>query len=297
MEIIIKIKTFSDVDLERLRDILENNQIIKIYYDFKSEEKIKIEYKKHTIKFNKNLSWKIRLIRNKYYKQLLNIINILETAKVYGWYCDSFFRITHLEKITDLSYYKNLLKMTLINFIGTYNFDNIFELTKDQMLTLREYKCNLNNQNDDSEDLIRLLGLYCSSTDRVFELLESEIDETMLEEMKKCNRLILICPELITEFCTKHFELFTECDINNVFELYTIIFNKVLVHEIGHAVFDYKSDFENERRANYFASLTFDGTFDEFIKIHTDIQGGEYKNPYLLNDDISTITKDVYCIN
>ena len=120
----------------------------------------------------------------------------------------------------------------------------------------------------------------------------------MLEKIKKCNKFILICPELIKEFCKSHFDDFKEFDIMNKEELKHIIFSKVLVHEIGHGVFDYLNDSENERRANYFASLSFDGTFDEIIKkfIKANKQGELYENPKLISDDISTIKGKVYDI-
>ena len=117
-----------------------------------------------------------------------------------------------------------------------------------------------------------------------------------LEKIKECNKFILICPELIQKFCIEKFPEFKECGIRDSFELNSIVFDNVLTHEIGHGVFDYINDSKDEKRANYFVSLTFDGTFDKIIKTHTDIQDGEYKDPYLIGDEISTVTKEVYNI-
>ena len=316
MEEIIELRSFNIEKLKKLSIILENNQIKKINNNLKSEDKenkIVIEYDKKIIKLNEKFSLKVKLIRNRYYRQLLNIVNIIKDVdeatdkynsevKKYQSILKKDYILSMVGGLDDLwpiesNDYDYLLKMALINYIGVYNFDNIFELTKDEMLELRKYRNGEDNKNNYTEYLNRALGMYCHYNEKIFELLEPKVDRSELEKMKKCNRFIFICPEIIREFCIKHFDKFEECGISDVFELYIIIFNKVLVHEIGHGVFEYIKDYEDENRANYFASITFDGTLDQVIKKQTDIQKGSYKNPRLIDDDISEIKKYIYNIS
>ena len=291
MEIIIKMNYFDSEKLNELRNILENKQIKDTNNDRKDETKIVYDDKK--IELNEKFNFKVKLIRNKYYRKLLNLINSVNRIIINK---ENF--TTHLSSNAEeceivSSRYKDLLKMALINYIGVYNFDNIFELTKEEMIKLKEYK-----QINDSEYITRLLGIYISDKrkEEVIQILESKIYGSKLDKIKECKNFILICPEIIQEFCVQYFKEFRECGIRDIFELYTIILNKVVVHEIGHAVFDYIDDTHNESRANYYASLTFDGTFDNIIKKMTDIQGGAYKNPKLIDDSIEDITKNVYKI-
>lgn len=288
MEIIIKMNDFDSEKLNELRNILENKQIKDTNNDRKDETKIVYDDKK--IELNEKFNFKVKLIRNKYYRQLLNLINSVNKIIINK---ENF--ITHLSRNAEeceivSSRYKDLIKMALINYIGVYNFDNIFELTKEEMIELKKYK-----QINDSEYITRLLGMYISdkSKEEVIQILESKIYGSKLDKIKECKNFILICPEIIQEFCVEYFK---ECGIRDIFELYTIIFNKVVVHEIGHAVFDYIDDTHNESRANYFASLTFDGTVDKIIQKMTNIQGGTYKNPKLIDDSIENLTKDIYKI-
>jgi hypothetical protein len=302
--LVIKIDSFGITELAELKKILENKQIKKINNNLKSKHEIEIEYDNKEIKMNEKFNFKVKLIRNKYYRQLLNIVdNILkvDTRKIGIVNRDDYLRETYvdLNKYIDIKKYNEKLKMALINYIGVYNFDNIFELSKDEMLELKKYY-QMNDNNDNLEYIIRLMGAYIpnNSTEKVLKILEPRIYGKKLDEMKKCNNFILICPEIIQEICVKYFSNFEECGIRDIFELYSIIFNLVLTHEIGHGVFDYIYDYTNERRANYFTSLTFDGTFDKIIKNKTDIQGGAYKNPILITDDkdILYIKKNVYDI-
>lgn len=297
----IKMDSFDIDKLEKLTSILENSQIKKISNNIKDEDKVVIQYDKKRIELDKKFNFKVQLIRNKFYRQLLNIVNVVNNIEVYK---ESDKKICErIDEFDMKKYYFHILsdnytyilKMALINYIGVYNFDNIFELSKDEMLKLRKNR-NKSNNNNNIEDISDILGMYCHNDEEVFRLLQSKTGKRKLAKMKKCNKFILICPELIREFCNEHLEDFKKYNIRNKFELYTIIFNKVLAHEIGHGVFDYIDDFENERRANYFASLTFDGTFDKIIKEMTEIQGKLYKNPKLIDDEMSTITKDVYNI-
>ena len=292
MEIIIKMNYFDSEKLNELRNILENKQIKDTNNDRKDETQIVYDDKK--IELNEKFNFKVKLIRNKYYRQLLSLINSVNKIIINK---ENF--ITHLSRNAEeceivSSRYKDLIKMALINYIGVYNFDNIFELTKEEMIKLKEYK-----QINDSEYITRLLGMYISdkSKEEVIQILESKIYGSKLDKIKECKNFILICPEIIQEFCVEYFKDFKECGIRDIFELYTIIFNKVVVHEIGHAVFDYIDDTHNESRANYFASLTFDGTVDKIIQKMTNIQGETYKNPKLIDDSIENLTKDIYKIS
>ena len=291
MEIIIKMNYFDSEKLNELRNILENKQIKDTNNDRKDETKIVYDDKK--IELNEKFNFKVKLIRNKYYRKLLNLINSVNRIIINK---ENF--TTHLSSNAEeceivSSRYKDLLKMALINYIGVYNFDNIFELTKEEMIKLKEYK-----QINDSEYITRLLGIYISDKrkEELIQILESKIYGSKLDKIKECKNFILICPEIIQEFCVQYFKEFRECGIRDIFELYTIILNKVVVHEIGHAVFDYIDDTHNESRANYFASLTFDGTVDKIIQKMTNIQGGTYKNPKLIDDSIENLTKDIYKI-
>ena len=258
MEIIIKMNYFDSEKLNELRNILENKQIKDTNNDRKDETKIVYDDKK--IELNEKFNFKVKLIRNKYYRKLLNLINSVNRIIINK---ENF--TTHLSSNAEeceivSSRYKDLLKMALINYIGVYNFDNIFELTKEEMIKIKEYK-----QINDSEYITRLLGIYISDKrkEELIQILESKIYGSKLDKIKECKNFILICPEIIQEFCVQYFKEFRECGIRDIFELYTIILNKVVVHEIGHAVFDYIDDTHNESRANYYTSLTFDGTFDK----------------------------------
>ena len=296
-KLIIKIKPFNIEKLMELREILENYRIISINNELKSKDEFEIEYDTKEIELDEKFKLKIKLIRNKFYIQLINFVYQYENI-IIAQFDDYGERINaDLNKYISVDKYKDMLKMALINYIGVYNFDNIFKLSKDEMFTLEEYKYDPNNSRT-TKDIFEVYGMYCHKNERIFELLEPKINSDMLEKIKKCNKFILICPELIKEFCKSHFDDFKEFDIMNKEELKHIIFSKVLVHEIGHGVFDYLNDSENERRANYFASLSFDGTFDEIIKkfIKANKQGELYENPKLISDDISTIKGKVYDI-
>ena len=293
MKIIIKTEPINSAKIEDLRNILESNRIKIINNDnLKSKGEIEIVYDDERVKMNEKFDFKVKLIRNKYYRQLLSVINSVN--EIINNNKEIFTTYTPFEFKVESKFYKDMLKMALINYIGVYNFDNIFELTKDEMIELKKY-IQLNN---DSDYITRLLGMYVNDKgkEEVLRLLEPKIYGSKLDKIKKCKNFILICPEIIQEFCDECFKEFKECDIKDIFELYTIIFNKVLVHEVGHSVFDYINDSENEGRANYFASLTFDGTFDKIIQKMTEIQRGSYKGPKLIDDSIETIIKDVYKI-
>lgn len=298
MEVIINANSFTITKLSKLRNYLEKYQIKEIHNNLESEDEIRIVFNKERMKLNEKFKFKVKLIRNKYYRQLKDIIDLSTHRAVVEVIIDSDSKNINLDKYIFNSN-KDKLKMALINYIGVYNFDNIFELSKEEMLELRKYKC-LNN---DSDYRIKLLGAYIptNSKERVVEYLEEKVETDKLKEIKKCNSFILICHEIINEFCSDNYDKFKDCSVIEIFELYTIIFNKVLVHEIGHGVFDYIYDSRNESRANYFASLTFDGTFDKIIKRMTNIQGEklpEYKNPTLLtyNEEIINIKEKIYNI-
>lgn len=301
MEMIIEIKTLDEGKINELKKKFENYKIKDIKNDIEDNNEIRIIFDKKRMKLNKDFSFKVELIRNKYYRQLLNLVNavkkiIIKEKEEFTSFVDDILNIK--EVIVNSKDYNDMLKMALINYIGTYNFDNIFELTEDEMLKIRKYKMGINNKISDEGAILDALGMYCHYNERTFKMLEANIgaSDDRLEKIKECNNFILICPELIQKFCIEKFSEFKGCGIRDSFELNSIIFDKVLTHEIGHGVFDYIDDNKDEKRANYFVSLTFDGTFDKIIKTHTYIQDGEYKDPYLIDDEISTITKEVYNI-
>lgn len=303
MEMVIEINSLNIEKINELKMNLENHQIKDINNDIKDKNIIRIIFDKKRMKLNESFKFKVELIRNKYYRQLLNLVNAVKEIIIREK--DEFRRsnvdpysLQISEVFVNSKYYKYTLKMALINYIGTYNFDNIFELTEDEMLKIRKYKIGINNKISDEGAILDALGMYCHYNERIFKRLEANIgaSDDRLEKIKECNKFILICPELIQKFCIEKFPEFKECGIRDSFELNSIVFDNVLTHEIGHGVFDYINDSKDEKRANYFVSLTFDGTFDKIIKTHTDIQDGEYKDPYLIGDEISTVTKEVYNI-
>jgi len=298
METIFNVNSFTISKLNKLRKYMEKYQIEKIHNNLKNEDEIKIVYNKERIKLNEKNYFKVNLIRNRHYRQLENIIKLSTHRGQLEIRIANDLKSINLDK-NIFNSNKDILKMYLINYIGLYNFDNIFELSKEEMLELKDYK-HLNNTSD---YITRLMGAYIpeKGKEKVLRYLESKVKEDTLYEMKACRNFILICPEIIQEFCVEYFKSFSECKVNDIFELYTIIFNLVLVHEIGHAVFEYTFDLfdgDDERRANYFASLTFDGTFDKIIKVKTDIQKGLYKNPILItaDEEIKTIKEKIYNI-
>lgn len=299
MELIINANSFTITKLNKLRNHLEKYQIKEIHNNLESEDKIRIVFfNKERIKLNEKLKFKVELIRNRYYRQLKNIIDLSTHRASVEVIIDRYSKNINLDKYIFNSN-KDMLKMALINYIGVYNFDNIFELSKEEMLELGKYKC-LNNISD---YIIKLMGAYIptNSKESVIEYLEEKVEVDKLKEIKKCNNFILICSEIINEFGSKNYAKFKDCGVIGVYELYIIIFNKVLIHEIGHGVFvDYIYDNRNESRANYFASLTFDGTIDKIIEKMTDIQGEkfpEYKNPILLtHSETINIKEKIYNI-
>lgn len=302
-EEVIKIESFNIEQLKRLQIILDNNKIINIKNELTDFETITVEYEDKKIELNEEFQLRIKLIRNKYYRKLLNIVDHILKFRLtidiekptYGTTLDGFnvYEIL-LKNYVNLNKYKEKLKIALINYIGLYNFDNIFELTKEEMLELKELKYDPNNN---TKNIYEVYGMYCHKTERLIELLKIKIDEERLLEIEKCNKFIIICPEFVREYCLKHFEEYKDYEILDEFQLFNIIYNKVLTHEIGHAVFDYINDYEDEKRANFYASITFDGTFDNIIEKFTEHQDERYKNPILITkDDVEKIKKDIYHI-
>ena len=293
-EEVIKIESFDIVQLEKLQKILENNRIIKIENELTDFDIIIIEYEEgKKIDLNEETKLKIKLIRNKYYMKLLNIVDyIFRDKKDFAY--DELDEIL-LRNFINVNKYKYKLKIELINYIGLYNFDNIFELTKEEMEELRKFKFDPNSNN--RENIYEEYGMFCHKSEELIKRLEKKIKDDRLPKIKECDRFILICPELIREYCLKYLEKYKDYEIIDESQLFTIIYNKVLTHELGHAIFDYINDYENERRANYYASLTFDGAFDKIIEIFTEHQDERYKRPFLITkDDFKTIKKYVYHI-
>ena len=299
----IKIDSFDIEKLKRLQAILENNRIIKIKNKPTDSDVIVIEYEDRKLELNREFKLKIKLMRNKYYIKVLNVVdhilkfNLSIDVEIPAFGITDYGRDVYkilLKDYVDLNKYKEKLKMELINYIGLYNFDNIFELTKEEMIELEEFKYDPNNHR---ENIYEVYGMFCYKNDELIKRLEKILVDERLLKIKECDRFIIICPELIREYCLKHFEKYKTYEIIDESQLFTIIYNKVLTHELGHAVFDNIRDYENEKRANYFASLTFDGTFDDFIEVFTKHQDERYKNPVLISkDDLDTIKKVIYHI-
>lgn len=291
----IKISEFDNKKLKELRRFLETYCIVEI--QTKKEDTITIKAKELNAAIllgieeskinNENFNIKVKLIRNKYYMKLFDLNNTISKVEK--------FTEKEIGKNFLLDSYKDLKKIALINYIGTYNFENIIEITKEEMKELRK-KSEKENWNYS----IDFMGMYIPYVEGgikedIIEVLGRFRDKTII---KSYHNLILICQEAIREFCNEHFEAFKD-EVNDKFRLYTIIFETVLAHEIGHGVFSYVRDEEDERRANYFASLTFDGTYDKIIKIKTFYQGIEYKNPKLITEMIENekiIKNEIYKI-
>lgn len=291
----IKISEFDNKKLKELRRFLETYCIVEI--QTKKEDTITIKAKELNAAIllgieeskinNENFNIKVKLIRNKYYMKLFDLNNTISKVEK--------FTEKEIGKNFLLDSYKDLKKIALINYIGTYNFENIIEITKEEMKELRK-KSEKENWNYS----IDFMGMYIPYVEGgikedIIEVLGRSRDKTII---KSYHNLILICQEAIREFCNEHFEAFKD-EVNDKFRLYTIIFETVLAHEIGHGVFSYVRDEEDERRANYFASLTFDGTYDKIIKIKTFYQGIKYKTPKLITEMIENeeiIKKEIYKI-
>lgn len=294
MEKIIKLDSFNRTELNELKTLLENNQITGM--DIKAENEFVIKYHEKKVKLSPKFILKIEQIRNKYYRELLNMINALAPKEIYSKAFDEWGKCIYIKDFINVKKYSDMLKMELINYIGTYGFDNIFELSKEEMLELIDFKYGKNNISNICDYKYELLGMYCHSSEKLFSVLESKVNKTKLNKMKKCCRFILICPQLIKEFCNEYYFLFKEFNLQNKEHFYKIMYDKVLLHEIGHGVFDYLSDLNDEKRANYFASLSFDGAFDNIIKAHTVLQSEAYKDPKLIKDtdDIVEIAESIY---
>lgn len=302
-EEVIKVDLFNIERLKHLKEVLENNRIININNELTKSDIITIKYEDRKLEINEEFKLNIRLIRDKYYRKLLNVVDHIlkfnlsidvESPAFGKTDCGTDVYKILLKDYVDLNKYKEKLKIELINYIGLYNFDNIFELTKEEMHNLEEYKYDPNNQR---KNIYEAYGMFCYKNDKLIQSLEKIVDEEILSKMNKCDKFIIICPELIREYCLEQFDKYKSYEVTDKSQLFTIIYNKVLTHELGHAVFDYIKDYRNEKRANYFASLTFDGTFDDFIELFTKHQDEQYQNPVLITKDNSdTIKKDIYHI-
>lgn len=55
--------------------------------------------------------------------------------------------------------------------------------------------------NNNPRDISDVQCMYCYYNEKLFDILETEMSEKELDDMKKCKRFILICPKLINKFC------------------------------------------------------------------------------------------------
>lgn len=278
--------------LKKIKTIVENYQVSEICNKIKDENKVIIKYDKKTIEMNTDYMFQIKSIRNKYYRQLLCLLNVISPTKLLE---DSDFKdVGEIIYLNNFIQNSDLIKMALINYIRTFYFDNIFTLSEKAMLKLGIFEYNHNDVNNNNpRDISDVLGMYCHYNEELFNILEHEISKKELDEMKKCKRFILICPELINKFCKDFFDRFKDSEIMDIAQLFEMILDEVLFHEIGHGVFDYINDEYNESRADYFASLTSDGTLDKTIEIHYDIVKWIYRL-FFIESDIEEIKKYVY---
>lgn len=291
MEEIINFEHINIEQLKKIKTILENYQVNEICNKIRAENKVVIKYDKKTIKMNGDYLFQIKSIRNKYYRKLLSLLDAISPTKLLE---DPVFKdFGEIIYLNNFNQKIDLIKMALINYIGTFYFDNIFTLSEKTMLKLGTFKYNHNDANNNLRDISDALGMYCHYNEELFDILEPEISKKELDDMKKCKRFILICPELINRFCKDNFDKFKDYEITDIAQLFDIIFEQVLFHEIGHGVFDYIHDGYNESRADYFTSLTSDGTLDKIIEIYYDIVKLIYKL-FFIDSDIEEIKKYVY---
>lgn len=298
----IKIEELEIKELENLQSTLENNKVINIKNILTDSNIMIVEYEDKELDIDKEFELAIKLIRDKYYRKLLNVVDkilkfkIPEKSDEISYVFDETGRSykIFLKDYVDIYKYKEKLKIALINYIGLYNFDNIFELTKEEMLKLKIFSFNPNSQ---QKNVFEFYGMFCHRSDELLKVLKKALDADRFSKINRCNRFIIICPELIREYCIEQFDKYKSQGIIDESQLFTVIYNKVLTHELGHAVFDYINDFNNEKRANFFSSLTFDGAFDNYIKLFTEHQDERYKDPILITkDETNMIKKIIYNI-
>ena len=281
----LNLKHLDVKQLKKIKAYTEKYQVSKICNKIKDENKVIITFDEKIIEMNSEYVFQVKAIRNKYYMQLLNLLNVLSPTKLLDDFAfKEFGEIMYLNNFIQNS---DLIKMALINYIGTFYFENIFTLSEKSML-----KLDIFNDNNNSRDISDALGMYCHYNEKLFDILEPEITKEELNKIKKCKRFILICPELINKFCKDNYDKLKDYD-TDIGQLFEMVFVEVLLHEIGHGVFEYINDRHNEGRADYFAALSSDGTLDKMIKTHKDIVGFTYKL-FFIDSDLEEIKKYVY---
>lgn len=102
------------------------------------------------------------------------------------------------------------------------------------------------------------------------------------------NNIVCLCEDnikLVFDDLSKQDLLF--CDLEEFKEI-------VYMHELGHLVFSYTNSLDREvqeKQANYFSSLAFEGKYDFEIKETTKVQPLEYHNPLLVSNRIKNPKK------
>ena len=174
-----------------------------------------------------------------------------------------------------------------------------------------------------------LLGCFTKITeDYINEFEDKDIFEIKIKDDKKIKckdllnkRVIFICEDLIEELSSnvlsikddeKLFDYFnlnykncyfkiTPEEIRGFFGNLELLKKYVFYHELGHAVFDFCDikDLElNEKQANYYASFSFKGLYDDVIEIFCNKIGKHYANPLLLkhsnNNDFNSNLRKLF---
>ncbi len=74
----MKLRLLDEGKINELKKKFENYKIKDIKNDIEDNNEIRIIFDKKRMKLNKDFSFKVELIRNKYYRQLLNLVNAVK---------------------------------------------------------------------------------------------------------------------------------------------------------------------------------------------------------------------------
>ena len=123
----LNLKHLDVKQLKKIKAYTEKYQVSKICNKIKDENKVIITFDEKIIEMNSEYVFQVKAIRNKYYMQLLNLLNVLSPTKLLDDFAfKEFGEIMYLNNFIQNS---DLIKMALINYIGTFYFENIFTLS------------------------------------------------------------------------------------------------------------------------------------------------------------------------